>query len=138
MSSKKGNVFTIEALLGALLFIVFISAISLASGNGKWIGADDSIADDTLIVLNKLGTLQTLNSTLIGEEISRILGNNDTFRIEINTYNYINGAFEDIGNMSIGSPLPGSKNIRTSETRFFSISNETISNHSIARVYLWN
>ena len=65
MSSKKGNVFTIEALLGALLFIVFISAISLASGNGKWIGADDSIADDTLIVLNKLGTLQTLNSTLI-------------------------------------------------------------------------
>jgi hypothetical protein len=135
MNSKKGNVFTIEALLGALLFIVFISAISIATTDDKWDGAADSIADDTLIVLNKKGTLKTLNSTFIGNEISQILGNNNTFRLEINTYNYSLGIFENISEISIGSSLPNNKDIRTSEIRFFTTSNESISNYSIARLY---
>ena len=137
MNSKKGNVFTIEALLGAMLFIVFISAISIATGGEKWDGAADSIADDTLIVLNKKGTLQTLNSTLIGNEISQILGNNNTFRLEINSYNYSLGTFSNISEIVIGSSIPENIDIRTSETRFFTTSNGAISNYSIARLLIW-
>ena len=137
MNSKKGNVFTIEALLGALLFIVALAAMGSMQAGSSWEGASAAKANDALVVLNKMGTLKTLDPGTIAYETERIFGNSSAFRMDIATYEYSNGAFTQAGNLSIGDSLPQGKAIAPSETRFFSEENGSISNYSIARLYVW-
>jgi len=137
---RKGQVFTVEALLGSLLFMIFIWSLASFVSNSKtdsWSIAQEKLADDALIVLDKNGTLATLNSTLISQELARMLGNSTSFRIEIRIYNYSNSGFVNISNASFGSSIPDEKGLSVAERGFISSFNGSVSNYSIARLYLW-
>ena len=137
---KKGHAFTAEALLGSMLFMIFIWSLSsygAFSGNDGWSIAQEKLADDALIVLEKDGTLATQNSTLISDGLVRMLGNSTSFRMEMKTYNYTDSGFVSIGNSSFGSSIPDDKGISVAERSFISSYNGSASNYSIARLYLW-
>ena len=137
---RKGNAFTVEALLGSMLFMIFIWSLSsygAFSGNDSWSIAQEKLADDALIVLEKDGTLATQNSTLISEGLVRMLGNNTSFRMEMKTYNYTNSGFVSIVNSSFGSSIPDDKGLSVAERSFISSYNGSASNYSVARLYLW-
>jgi hypothetical protein len=136
----KGNAFTIEALLGALLFMLFIGSIVVYANQFKensWVIPDELLADDVLIVLDKTGALSTLNSTLIGQEIDLILENRTNYRLEFSSFNYSGGVFQNISESSIGSILDNESELAVAERGFFSTSNDMISNYTIARLYIW-
>lgn len=138
--NSRGHTFTIEALLGALLFILFlipIAAFANAFKENSWTITDEKISDDILIVLEKEGTLATMNSTLIENKINLILGNGSQFRLEMSTYNYRRGSFVNTGKTAIGVALPDDTGISVAERGFFSTFNGSVSNYTVARLYLW-
>lgn len=140
MNRRRGHTFTIEALLGALLFILFLMSIAAyanAFKENSWTIPEERMADDVLIVLEKNGTFATMNSTLIENEIGLILGNSSRFRLEMNTYNYTRGAYADISETAIGAALSNSSEISVAERGFFSTFNGSVSNYTVARLYTW-
>lgn len=136
----KGNAFTVEALLGALLFTVLLSAISAyanTSNDDGWTVPDEKIADDLLVVLEKKGTLSTLNDTLIENEINRILGNRFSFNLRLKTYGNTFGAMELLKTTNIGEDIPGETEAAVSEAGFFSTADGSVANYTIARLSIW-
>ena len=138
--AKKGSVFTIEALFASLLFIMFIASVMAFAEQFKgdsWTIADGRMADDAMALLQKNGTLGTLNITLIENDLKTILGNGTQYRFEMTTYNYTNGAFLGASNSSFGQALPDDKEITVADRGFTASANGSISNYTMARLYTW-
>ena len=142
MNSRKGNAFSAEALLGAMLFMLVIWSLNsfAVQNSSHWTIAEERMADDVLIVLEKNETLATQNITLMESELRNIIGNNSAlnFRMELQTWNYTNGAYINISNSVAGSSLPDNIDIAIAERSFFaSNSSSGIANMTRVRLYLW-
>jgi hypothetical protein len=139
--AMRGNVFTIEALFGALLFMLVIVGLSSYSNSLKentFGAADEKLGEDVLIVLDKEGDLAGLNETKIQENLDLLIGSRAEYLLELKTYNYSNGAFVSISELSIGEAIANDSEVIVSERSFLSSENGSVQNYSIARLYIWN
>jgi len=137
----KGNVFTIEAMLGTMLFVLVIAGISSYNESLKqdtFNTADMLLAQDVLIVLDKEGGISSLNSTLISENLETLIGARSDYRLELETYGYSGGSFGNISMVSIGPEISENSQVTSAERRFLSSDDGMIVNYTIARLYLWN
>jgi hypothetical protein len=137
----RGNIFTLEALFATLLFILVVAGISSYNNSFKentFTIADEKLADDVLIILEKKGNLSTLNLTLIQNNLDLLLSNKTDYLLELKTYNYTGGTFVNISASYIGSVIPNDSEVIVSDRSFFTTENGSVGNYTIARLYLWN
>jgi hypothetical protein len=138
--NRKGHAFTIDALLGTILFILLLSTILSYAGPSRessWNIPQERMAQDALVLLDKAGTLDSQNASLIDSQLAQMLGNWTKYRLELFTYDYSGAAFVLISNSSIGQALPSESTIFETERSFFVTNNSTVSNYTIARLYRW-
>jgi hypothetical protein len=136
----KGNVFTIEALFGALLLIMAVAATTGYSNSLKendFVAADELRAQDALIAMDRQGSLETSNATLIEQDLEQLLGNRADYRLELDTFGYIGGSFENMSQVSIGSTIPEGSEVAVAERSYLSQDSGKITNYTKARLYLW-
>ncbi len=138
--SRKGHAFTIDALLGTILFILLLSTILAYAGPSRessWNIPQERLAQDALILMDKMGALDSQNTTLINLSLSQMLGNGTKFRLDMVTYNYSGAAFISTNNVLIGQTLPSESTVFETERAFFVSDNSTVGNYTIARLYVW-
>ena len=138
--SRKGHAFTIDALLGTILFILLLSTILSYAGPSRessWNIPQERIAQDALILMDKMGTLDSQNTTLINSSLGQMFGNGTRYHLDMITYNYSGAAFIATNNASVGQTLPSESTTYETERSFMVTNNSTNSNYTIARLYVW-
>lgn len=136
----KGFYFSLDAALAIALLALFLVSYSFLSSQ---ISNDTSTqlvlkkqANDLLIVLDKTGELDTLNSTLLEIAINETVPASVNWSLEIAYYSY-SGGFSSQGTVTAGSS--GYPNMTTivSGRREFVITNGTGPFYGVARLWVW-
>lgn len=137
---NKGFVMTLDASLAAIIMAIFLLTFSFFYAQ---IGEDTSSlmsaekqANDLLIVMDKNGTLATLDPETINETMNLAMHESFSKFLEIDYYNYSNG-FYLAGNFSVGSNHTESEKTVFAQREFLVFENQSIKHYGIARLRVW-
>jgi len=137
---SKGFVMTLDASLAVIIMAIFLLSFSFFYAQ---IGEDTSSlmaaekqANDLLIVMDKNGTLATLDPEAIDGNMDLALHEGFSKYLEVEYYNYSNG-FYLAGNFSVGSNYTESEKTVFAQREFLVFDNQSIKHYGIARLRLW-
>lgn len=146
MKANKGFIFSTDALLAVAIVALFVASFSFfsaSSADGPYLLLLlEKQADDLLIVLDKSGTLETLDANLIAQSMNNTLEKPLAWNIEIDYYNY-STKFESVSNLSFGGDYGNAKRVAVAERDFLVFENATgtdrkpIKYYGKARLKLW-
>jgi len=137
----RAFIFSIDATLAVFVLVATLIAMAYLSAQAE---ADPFVkvqtvrtAKDALYVLERQGTLETANRTLIESALSSALPGNIGARLEIETYYYDSGAFYLSNISEYGDALPSDQALYGARQDFVAMKNGQITNYSIARMTIW-
>lgn len=143
---KKGFAFILDATLALIILSAFIG-LTLSLINEKEINEADAfnkivIADDTLEVLHKDGTLMSHNTRLISEKINDMLPRNLDWKSEIKKYqfNELTMDFELVETKIFGNQTEDIKDKPTVNAKryWFSYEAKNIKNYFEITLIVWS
>ena len=134
--NKKGFAFTLDALAAAFLFSLLLGLLLLHSSK-----TDDFLSklylsrggSDLIRILESNGALDSLDQTIINNEIQNISANSN---LKLNI-TYSDTALQQKNNLILGGD-PGTNDFAASGKRFFIAKNSTdITHFAVARYLSW-
>ncbi|MEW5996782.1 MAG: hypothetical protein AB1657_04270 [Candidatus Micrarchaeota archaeon] len=140
--NRKGQVFTIDALLSVTVLLLFISALVGFSVSGRFVRSsmhDEKLAEDVLVVLDENGLL-TRNATYLNATLYNILDGTRHYGVETSDYEYHGGSFVLVGNGSAGEVPAEFDEVSVSERSAASYEpgkGPQFANLTIVRLYIW-
>ncbi|MEM2137855.1 MAG: hypothetical protein QW568_02100 [Candidatus Anstonellaceae archaeon] len=139
METKRGVVFTIDALLASITAGIFLLALlylsSQTSESTVALMQMQKQAGDALSVLDKKGELGRGNLTEMNQTLAQFFPKFARWGLDIYYYNYSSGFVEDSHLNMSARPAP-SKEAQVAERRFVSFQNGTVK-YGFARLKIW-
>ena len=138
--TKRGFVFSLDALFATIILAMFIFAFSFLSAGAEQ-GSQHLLliekqANDLLLVIDKTDKLSSLNASLVNNSINDILTPNLSWFLIVEYYNYSNG-FNLEHNFSLGQDYSNADDMINVKREFLVFGNNTISYYGIARLKMW-
>ena len=139
--AAKGFVFSIDAMLSLLVFMLMLVAaafLSVQAEEGPYAKLQLSrMGKDAAALFDHQGLLSQANATAIYQAMNSTLPQSVGMHIQISTYYYDTGAFNLINIAEIGDAVPANSTVYGARRDFVSLRNGFATNYSIARVSLW-
>ncbi|MDI6798679.1 MAG: hypothetical protein QMD12_01625 [Candidatus Aenigmarchaeota archaeon] len=128
----KGFALTVDVLLAIGIASIIILALSQVPKQDHFLYLE-RVANDILLVLDKDGTLDTLNASLITQGLRQFLGTTLVAKLEIKVYNYQDGNF--VLNETIVLVEPDAslgKDVHRADRLFVKFENNEVEKYSFA------
>jgi len=141
-SNSKGFIFTLDALLAAIVLLVAAGAYGALSPQMEKSASsyllEKKQADDFLSVLDRAGDLQSQNTTRMALAINSLASNSTAWNLTVDYYAYSpGGGFSKNLTLTSGESYSQVKTFAVSDRVFIAVASKSTNQYGVARMVVW-
>jgi hypothetical protein len=141
-TSKKGIVFSIDALLAVILISIFTASIaflsSSSSGDNPWHLLEKKQASDMLISMDKAGLFAGMGQNRINMTLESMLPPGTGYSLNVDYYSQYGDEFSQVAGTSyLRGNMSGPENIGSSQRNFVVARQGQHPLYGVARLSIW-
>lgn len=137
----RGYVYSMDSMLAILLLVVVTGTVAFLSAQADidpyaklQLGR---ASHDTLVALERQGTLAGLNATAINASLNTTLPDNVGARLRVDSYYYANGTFNLVNSTYFGQERPNGTTVYGLGHQFVEVQNRQLTRYNDAYLEVW-